>query len=182
MDATSVLFESSLGWLGISWTSQLRVLASTFARRSESAARRAIESSTPNWQHRVTSLAAAPSSIRELARHLVAFADGEALGNFAHVELELDDRTDFQRRVLLACQQIPHGRTNSYSDLAATVGSPRAYRAVGTVMAGNRTPLIVPCHRVLGASGGLHGFSAPQGISMKSRLLAMEAEAKLSTV
>jgi methylated-DNA-[protein]-cysteine S-methyltransferase len=88
--------------------------------------------------------------------------------------LDLDGHTAFQRRVIRCCRQIPWGATRSYAELAARAGSPRAARAVGAVMAANRFPLIVPCHRVIGARGSLGGYSAPTGLVMKSRLLARE--------
>ena len=65
--------------------------------------------------------------------------------------------------------------TRSYGEVAAAAGSPGAARAVGQVMAANRTPLIVPCHRVLAAGGKIGGFSAPQGLALKRRLLALES-------
>jgi methylated-DNA-[protein]-cysteine S-methyltransferase len=83
--------------------------------------------------------------------------------------------SDFQRAVVGHCRRIPPGQTLTYGQLAARVGRPRAARAVGRVMATNRFPLIVPCHRVVAAGGVLGGFSAPQGLAMKKRLLAAEA-------
>ena len=73
-----------------------------------------------------------------------------------------------------ACQRIPRGETLSYGELAAKVGNPGAARAVGTVMSSNPLPLVIPCHRVLGAGGCLGGYSARQGVAMKRRLLEME--------
>ena len=70
---------------------------------------------------------------------------------------------------------MPRGETVSYAELAGRAGSPNAARAVGGVMAGNRVPLLVPCHRVVGAGGRLGGFSAPTGVELKKRLLALEA-------
>jgi len=71
------------------------------------------------------------------------------------------DGRPFQRKVLVACRRIPVGKTRTYAELAAAVGSPKAARAVGRVMATNRPlPIIIPCHRVVGSAGGLGGFSA----------------------
>ncbi|MHB8926503.1 MAG: methylated-DNA--[protein]-cysteine S-methyltransferase [Bacillota bacterium] len=81
--------------------------------------------------------------------------------------------TVFQRRVLEACADIPYGSTNTYAELAATVGRPGAARAVGQVMAANPVPLVLPCHRVLATGGGLGGFGG--GLPMKRWLLDMEA-------
>ena len=81
----------------------------------------------------------------------------------------------FARRVLEACRRIPYGQTRSYAQLAAAAGSPGAARAVGRVMASNRVPLVIPCHRVVGSAGKLGGFSAPGGLETKRRLLDLEA-------
>jgi methylated-DNA-[protein]-cysteine S-methyltransferase len=109
-----------------------------------------------------------------LMRQLQAFAAGERV-DFADVEVELSPVSAFRRRVLEICRRIPYGKTLTYGQLAARAGSPDAARAVGACMAANRTPLVIPCHRVVGSSGGLGGFSAPGGLGMKRRLLELEA-------
>jgi methylated-DNA-[protein]-cysteine S-methyltransferase len=108
-----------------------------------------------------------------LADDLRRYAAGEPV-DFRDVPINDSHLTPFGRRIISACRRIPFGQTRSYGQLAAICGSPGAARAVGQVMARNRFPLIVPCHRVLGAGGRLGGFSAPDGLRMKRRLLAME--------
>jgi methylated-DNA-[protein]-cysteine S-methyltransferase len=93
--------------------------------------------------------------------------------SFAGITIFDDHMTDFQKRVVRTCRRIRYGKTLSYGEVATRAGSPRAARAVGTVMRNNRTPLLVPCHRVV-ASGGVGGYSAANGVSMKKRLLALE--------
>ncbi len=78
-------------------------------------------------------------------------------------------------------RQVGYGETVSYGELAERSGSPRAARAVGTVMATNRIPLILPCHRVLGSAGRIGGFSAPQGIDLKRRMLDLEGRESLKS-
>lgn len=80
--------------------------------------------------------------------------------------------TDFQKKVWQALKRIPYGETRSYGAIAAEVGSPKGARAVG--MACNRNPvmLLIPCHRVVGSTGGLVGFAG--GLSMKEQLLELE--------
>ena len=112
-------------------------------------------------------------SLRDLVQRLQAVAEG-AEDDFLDVELDLHDRTTFQRAVIDHCRQIRRGQVLTYGQLAARAGHPRSARAVGNVMATNRVPLIVPCHRVVGAGGNLGGFSAPQGLQMKRRLLRLE--------
>jgi methylated-DNA-[protein]-cysteine S-methyltransferase len=105
---------------------------------------------------------------------LQAYARGE-IEDFAGLEVELGPKTPFQRRVLECCRAIPYGQTRTYAQLADEAGYPRAARAVGSVMSSNRIPLVIPCHRVVGSSGGLGGYSAPGGIRLKLRLLESEA-------
>jgi len=78
----------------------------------------------------------------------------------------------FQRRVWDALRAIPYGTTLSYSELARRLGDPRATRAVGAANARNPIPIIVPCHRVVGASGQLTGFGG--GLDRKRWLLEHE--------
>lgn len=78
----------------------------------------------------------------------------------------------FQRKVLHELRRVPFGRVLTYGELAARCGSPRAARAVGAAMAANPLAIVVPCHRVVAASGGLGGYSA--GLSKKRKLLSHE--------
>ncbi|HEX4415237.1 MAG TPA: methylated-DNA--[protein]-cysteine S-methyltransferase [Lacipirellulaceae bacterium] len=114
-----------------------------------------------------------PDWAAELIGKLQRFAEGEPV-DFSSTPLAFDHLTSFGRHVVAACRRIPWGQTRSYGELAAECGSPGAARAVGSVMAKNRYPLIVPCHRVLAAGGELGGYSAPDGLKMKERLLEME--------
>jgi len=113
---------------------------------------------------------------QRLIERLQAFAQG-APDSFLDVQLDLSTLTEFQRRVVHYCRRIPAGKVLTYGQLARKAGSPNAARAVGQVMAGNRWPLIVPCHRVVAAGGSLGGFSAPQGLEIKRHLLAREGVA-----
>ena len=80
--------------------------------------------------------------------------------------------TPFQRSVWDALTEIPYGSTTTYSKLAATIGRPSACRAVGAANGRNPLPVIVPCHRVVGAAGGLTGYGG--GLERKQVLLALE--------
>lgn len=112
----------------------------------------------------------------ELRHRLVAYAAGDAV-DFDDVVVEPGNWTPFQRRVYEALRQVAYGTTLSYADLAGCAGAPGAARAVGQAMARNRLPIIFPCHRVLASGGNLGGFSAPQGLALKQRLLALEGVA-----
>lgn len=113
-----------------------------------------------------------------LSEKLEAYARGVAVD---FEETALDTRhatsgawTPFRAKVTEACRKIPFGQVSSYRELAEAVGSPQAARAVGTVMARNCWPIVVPCHRILQADGRLGGFSSPRGLNMKRELLALE--------
>jgi methylated-DNA-[protein]-cysteine S-methyltransferase len=81
--------------------------------------------------------------------------------------------TEFQRTVWRNLQQIPYGETISYGELAKRVGNPKASRAVGAANGSNPIPIVIPCHRVIGANGKLTGFGG--GLPVKEKLLALEA-------
>ena len=82
--------------------------------------------------------------------------------------------TEFQLRVLDELQKIPYGTTVSYGDIAMRIGKPKAVRAVGAANGRNPLPIVIPCHRVIGASGDLTGFGG--GIPTKRALLKLELE------
>ena len=88
------------------------------------------------------------------------------------IHLDWSGITPFRRAVMEECMRIPAGKTLTYGDLAAKVGRPGAARAVGRVMATNPWPLLVPCHRVVGSDGTLHGYGG--GLPMKAALLRAE--------
>lgn len=93
-------------------------------------------------------------------------------------ELTLKPRgTAFQLRVWEALRTIPYGETRSYSEIARTIGKPDAVRAVGSANGANPIPIIVPCHRVLGADGSLTGFGG--GLRVKRFLLDLESTPSL---
>ncbi len=85
----------------------------------------------------------------------------------------LYEGTNFQKAVWQALLEIPYGETRTYKDIAIQIGSPKAVRAVGQANRANPIAIIVPCHRVIGAHGGLVGYAGSQ-IGMKSMLLELE--------
>ncbi|MFD9356219.1 methylated-DNA--[protein]-cysteine S-methyltransferase [Streptomyces sp. NPDC060031] len=106
----------------------------------------------------------------EVARQLAAYFAGELTEFDLPVRLE---GTEFQRSVWEQLVRIPYGQTWSYGELAAKLGKPSASRAVGLANGKNPVGIIVPCHRVIGASGGMTGYGG--GVERKVRLLAFEA-------
>jgi methylated-DNA-[protein]-cysteine S-methyltransferase len=88
------------------------------------------------------------------------------------LELDLQGMPDFYERVLAELARVEYGHTTTYGALAARVGAPKAARAVGTVMNRNPIPIVLPCHRVVGASGSLTGYGG--GLDRKEWLLRLE--------
>lgn len=89
-------------------------------------------------------------------------------------DVEIEPRgTEFQMRVWEALRAIPYGSTTTYGAVAAAIGRPRAVRAVGGANNRNRIPIVIPCHRVVGADGSLTGFGG--GLGTKAHLLELEA-------
>jgi methylated-DNA-[protein]-cysteine S-methyltransferase len=88
--------------------------------------------------------------------------------------LDLSGCTPFQKTVYTFVAAIGYGEVMRYGEVAAACGCPQGGRAVGGAMARNRLPILIPCHRVLGAGGVLTGFTAPGGVASKRGLLVME--------
>lgn len=110
--------------------------------------------------------------LRETERQLGEYFAGTR----THFDLPLEARgSEFERKVWRALKKIPYGKTKSYLDLAKAIGSPKACRAVGAANSRNPLPIVVPCHRVIGANGNLTGFTG--GLKRKATLLAHEAGA-----
>ena len=82
--------------------------------------------------------------------------------------------TPFQQTALYAVYAIPYGSYLTYADVAAQIGKPKAVRAMGRANATNPMPIIIPCHRVLGSDGKLHGYGGPGGLETKAWLLRLE--------
>lgn len=80
----------------------------------------------------------------------------------------------FQREALQVVFRIPYGETCTYHDIAIEIGRPNASRAVGRANATNPMPIIIPCHRVIGRDGKLHGYGGGEGLKTKEWLLKME--------
>jgi methylated-DNA-[protein]-cysteine S-methyltransferase len=85
--------------------------------------------------------------------------------------------TDFQKKVWERLVKIPYGETRSYKEIAQQIGIPKGARAVGMANHNNPIPIIIPCHRVIGASGNLVGYGG--GLDLKQKLLALEKKYKI---
>jgi len=168
------LFPSQLGWIGVAAEGET-VVQLTFGHPSERAARQSMAAWQLTWvdaqpRHALLDVA---GPLSDLVRRLQSFAAG-ARDEFRDIQVA-PRSTPFQQNVLEACRAVGYGQRASYADLARRAGRPGAARAVGQVMATNRVPLIVPCHRIVASGGSLGGFSATSGVALKQRLLELES-------
>jgi methylated-DNA-[protein]-cysteine S-methyltransferase len=111
-----------------------------------------------------------PNAAERARRQLDEYFEGQRQD--FDLELDLSPTARFAREVLGELAKVPFGRTTTYGALAAQVGHPRAARAVGTVMNRNPLPIVLPCHRVVGATGALTGYAG--GLDRKRLLLSLE--------
>ncbi len=111
-----------------------------------------------------------PARLDDVRRQLTEYFEGGR----RRFELPIDWSLThgFGRRVLQATARIPYGSVSTYGDVARRAGSPRAFRAAGNALAGNPIPIVVPCHRVVHAGGGLGGYTG--GLHRKEHLLRLE--------
>ncbi len=112
------------------------------------------------------------AKIKPYARQLLEYFNGKR--HEFTIPIDWTPFTTFQREALQAVFRIPYGETRTYIDIAREIDRPHAYRAVGAANAMNPMPIIVPCHRVIGMDGKLHGYGGKGGLSTKVRLLQME--------
>ena len=110
-----------------------------------------------------------PSALAEVIRQLSAYFAGE----LEAFDLSLAPKgTPFQQKVWSQLLTIPYGETISYGELARRIGNSNASRAVGLANGSNPIPIVIPCHRVIGANGKLTGYGG--GLPIKEKLLALE--------
>jgi methylated-DNA-[protein]-cysteine S-methyltransferase len=110
--------------------------------------------------------------IQPYAKELAEYLKGKRR-NFTF-QIDWDTLKPFQQKALRAVYEIPYGKTQTYADIAMQIGHPNAYRAVGSANATNPMPLVIPCHRVIGRDGKLHGYGGGDGLPTKEWLLKME--------
>jgi methylated-DNA-[protein]-cysteine S-methyltransferase len=114
-----------------------------------------------------------PSPVRAAIDGITALLDGTPV-DLGFVALDERGIDPFRRGVYAATRAVPPGSVATYGEIARAIGRPDAARDVGAALAGNPFPIVVPCHRVVGANGKLTGFSAPGGLATKRRILELE--------
>ncbi|MDB5670653.1 MAG: cysteine methyltransferase [Alphaproteobacteria bacterium] len=120
-----------------------------------------------------------PPEISEAIDLVARSLQGEDV-DLSMLPLDLAASDPFEQKVYAAALAIPRGEVRTYGELAAELGQPGASRAVGAALGRNPIPIVVPCHRILAASGRSGGFSAPGGTATKFRILAIEGARRSS--
>lgn len=115
----------------------------------------------------------APGRVAETTRQIKQYIDGKRRSFDIKIDWSIIS-SDFQRAALQAVFSIPYGETRTYAQVAAQIGHPDAPRAMGRANATNPMPLVIPCHRVIGTDGKLHGYGGAGGLKTKAWLLDME--------
>jgi len=161
------LFETPIGVCGIAWSD--KGLLATRLPEADGARVKA------GLARRFPALAEAPLPPPVAAiSALIAAHLGGARVDYSRVALDEDGVGDWELGVYRAAAAIPHGETRTYGELARLAGKPEAAQAVGQALGRNPWPIVIPCHRILGADGRTGGFSAPGGAATKLRLLEIE--------
>ncbi len=154
-----ILFDTDLGVCGIDWSDRGVTRVSLPGPRL---------AGTP-----IEAAADVPAPVRETIERIVALLAGGA-DDLRDVTLDETGVDEFRRAVYAATRAVGPGETATYGEIARAIGRPDAARAVGAALGGNPFPIVVPCHRVVGSTGALTGFSAPGGLATKRRLLEIE--------
>jgi len=158
-------FHTRIGWIGVAY-SERGIVALHLPRGSR-------DESLTSLQREFKEAPVVDQAPVEIAREMTEYAEGHR--RKFDLKLDWSSLKPFQRAVLEAANTIPFGETRTYGWVAKQIGMPKASRAVGRALATNPIPIILPCHRVLGSDGGLHGYAG--GLPMKAQLLRLEGAA-----
>ena len=168
MSSAFVLFDTTIGRCGIAWGDRGVIGVQLPETGGEARTRARVRRRFPDARE-----AAPPPEVQEAIDSIVDLLHGKA-SDLSTVALDMDGVPEFNRRVYEVARTIPAGETITYGEVAGRLGDRGAARNVGRALGQNPFALIVPCHRVLAADGGIGGFSAGGGVTTKRRLLAIE--------
>lgn len=160
------LFDTAIGVCGIAWGPE-GLLAVQLPEADPAGTERRLRDRCGGEK------AGPPEDVAAYVADLQAYFAGEPV-DFRHIALDWGQARSFDRPIYRALREVPFGRTLTYGELAERTGLEGAAQAIGAAMSRNPWPIVVPCHRVVAASGRLGGFSAYQGTRVKRKLLAME--------
>lgn len=164
MSGSYSLFKTPVGWCGVvnSERGILRILLGYQKRRH------LLKQIVDEFGKNVIKAPTAAKIVETIKRYF----SGEKV--CFRCALEWSSLSPFQRKVFKAAMKIPYGTIESYGRLARRAGFPNGSRAVGGALSTNPFPLVVPCHRIVREDGGLGGFSAGGGVTLKKKILKLE--------
>ncbi|MGF1596022.1 MAG: methylated-DNA--[protein]-cysteine S-methyltransferase [Acidimicrobiales bacterium] len=165
----ATLFDTAIGRCGVAWRGDT-VVAVQLPERSDDVTRHRLEAVLGSSADRDPT---PPTVVAAAIRAMVDLLAGQPV-DLGFVPVDLGDRSPFDRAVYDVTRSIPPGSSLTYGQVAERVGEPGGAQAVGRSLGANPCPIVVPCHRVLGAGGALTGFSAPGGVDTKRRMLLIE--------
>lgn len=163
-----LLFDTPLGTCGLAWNAEGAIRAAQLPEASPEATRARLRHRHPEAVESMRP----PEAIHAAVARIQALLRG-VHDDLRDVAVDLEGVPPFHRAVYAIARTIPVGQTLTYGELAARVGEPGAARAVGQALGSNPVPIVIPCHRILAASGS-GGFSAHGGVETKRRLLQIE--------
>jgi methylated-DNA-[protein]-cysteine S-methyltransferase len=161
------IFDTAIGPCAIVWRAR-GLLGVQIPEATEEATRARMMKRFPDAREIVP-----PQNIQIIIDGMRALLNGERR-DLKDVPIDDDGVPEFNRRVYAIVRKVPPGQTITYGQIAERLGDKSLSRAVGQAMGENRCPIVMPCHRVLAASGKTGGFSAPGGVTTKLKLLTIE--------
>lgn len=168
MNPAFALFDTAIGRCGICWADG-GIVGAALPGPSDAQMRGRFTERFPGATE-----AEPPAGYAAVIEDVVALLAGEKR-DLSEAPLDLSATPPFHQRVYVVARKIPPGETMTYGEIARALGAgPEAARAVGEAMGRNPIPILMPCHRVLGAGGKPGGFSAPGGVETKLKMLEIE--------
>ncbi|MEO1137524.1 MAG: methylated-DNA--[protein]-cysteine S-methyltransferase [Pseudomonadota bacterium] len=162
------LFDTRLGRCGLAW-GEAGLRSVSFAHDSDDATRAALRRRAPD----AVETDAPPVMVVQVIDDIASLFQG-ASRDFSQAVLDMSGVGEFERRIYALSRKIQPGEVKTYGDLARALGDISLSRRVGQALGRNPFPIIVPCHRIVGADGAMTGFSAPGGAELKRKLLKIE--------
>ena len=160
------VFETEMGWVAV----VMNDIGVVRMSLPEPVMERAYDHVRPEIEHAELD----PDFVTDVRTMVQAYCAGSDV-DLTEIPVDMTEMSPFFKKAREACRSIPSGETRTYAWLAEQAGNVRAARGAGQAMAKNPVALLVPCHRVIGSDGELHGFGGGVGLPMKERLLRMEA-------
>ena len=162
------LFDTAIGRCGIAW-GEAGIVGAALPGSSDDQLRRRFVERFPG-----SAESPPPPALEPVIAAVVTLMQGEKV-DLSQAPLDMTGAPPFHQRVYAVARKIPPGETMTYGEIALAMGEPReAARAVGEAMGRNPFPILMPCHRVLGAGGKPGGFSAPGGVETKLKMLSID--------